>query len=563
MRGQHVDRVVVRPPRRPRGSGAPSAASSDSRKASTTGRPRRRPLRSRSRAPPRRRGRRARGGRSPRARTRSAANGSSSQSTRNASSTEAADGSARDGGRPASPASASAFVRARRPRASRAPRRAGDRVRARGAAAFGRRRRQTPELGRQERFDQARRVRSDRRRATAARGRTDGWPGRWPASRTRSSRAGRARRRARGGVRRREARGDATMTARSRHGIALVDVEPAELARDGACCSETWTARHASTEAGSGRCAGRRGHHDGAGVAFGEPAERLVRRPLEREDVRLQIAGDDEAPSAGARRAAFGGEASCPGGRRRSRGRTAARRARRRRPPVRPGPAKSTSPSGVEHREVLAEERGELAPTDRVAFGCPPLDVLGRQERFLGPDHELADLVGEPAQLQQRPVRGPARGVLAEQELSDTRELLRGREHRRAAPGRRAGRSARRRRGSASPCIVTTVKLGSARGRRSSTTRRASSLARLDPTTSARRSGSAPSSIRRANRSRRIVVLPVPKPPETSIGPLGWSRTARCCGSGSKGAIEQRCYPRLPTCPSRQSLRVGRDMIRT
>ena len=76
----------------------------------------------------------------------------------------------------------------------------------------------------------------------------------------------------------------------------------------------------------------------------------------------------------------------------------------------------------------MAEERGELVPPREPAFGRPPFDIVRRTQRLLRPDHQLADLVGEPAELQERAEDRPALGVLAVEELANPGELLRCRE---------------------------------------------------------------------------------------------------------------------------------------
>jgi hypothetical protein len=79
----------------------------------------------------------------------------------------------------------------------------------------------------------------------------------------------------------------------------------------------------------------------------------------------------------------------------------------------------------------VPEERSELVPSREPAFGGLALDVVRRPERLLRPDHELTDLVGEPAEPEQRAEDRPALGILAVEELPHPQELLRRRQHRR------------------------------------------------------------------------------------------------------------------------------------
>ena len=78
------------------------------------------------------------------------------------------------------------------------------------------------------------------------------------------------------------------------------------------------------------------------------------------------------------------------------------------------------------HALVLTEESGQLLPP-----GQPPAlggvgDLVGRSQRLLRSREELPHLVGEPAQTQQRAVRGPQVGVLGRQQILHRGELLGG-----------------------------------------------------------------------------------------------------------------------------------------
>ncbi len=72
---------------------------------------------------------------------------------------------------------------------------------------------------------------------------------------------------------------------------------------------------------------------------------------------------------------------------------------------------------------------------------------------------------------------------------------------------------------------------------------RAACRARRDPTTSATRSGSAPLSTSRANRSRSTEDFPVPAAPVTRSAPSPCARTASCRTSGDKGGFTDRMLP--------------------
>src|SRR4051812_33127088 len=109
----------------------------------------------------------------------------------------------------------------------------------------------------------------------------------------------------------------------------------------------------------------------------------------------------------------------------------------------------------------------------------------------------------------------------------------------------------------ANPWKVATCRPGSEAGNRSSNAARAASRARPDPRTSAARSGSAPASIRRANRSRRTAVLPDPGPPVTSAGPASCARTASWASSNTNGGAVIDRMLRLGTDSPGRRLDVG------
>src|SRR5204862_283922 len=85
-------------------------------------------------------------------------------------------------------------------------------------------------------------------------------------------------------------------------------------------------------------------------------------------------------------------------------------------------------------RATAASSSDVCAPAhpayDRAAPRCvgPCLDLVGAEQRFLGPQQELTNLVGESPEREHAPVRRPVRGVLSRQEFLHPRELVHGRE---------------------------------------------------------------------------------------------------------------------------------------
>ena len=83
---------------------------------------------------------------------------------------------------------------------------------------------------------------------------------------------------------------------------------------------------------------------------------------------------------------------------------------------------------GVQDLQVAPVEPRQLDPAGE-ARGVRTLGgVLRPEQGLLGPEHELADLVGEPAQAKHGAVGGPGGAILALQQLLDLGEVVRGRE---------------------------------------------------------------------------------------------------------------------------------------
>ena len=82
----------------------------------------------------------------------------------------------------------------------------------------------------------------------------------------------------------------------------------------------------------------------------------------------------------------------------------------------------------VQDVQVAPVEPGQLAPSGETGFVGPCLDLVGAEQRFLGPQQELTNLVGESPEREHAPVRRPVRGVLSRQEFLHPRELVHGRE---------------------------------------------------------------------------------------------------------------------------------------
>ena len=209
----------------------------------------------------------------------------------------------------------------------------------------------------------------------------------------------------------------------------VVDVQPPELAGDRGVLLRDVPGAPGLGRGGLGAMPRFEQDRRGARIALGEPAEGLVGRALEREQVRLEIAGRDKGPRADLRNEAFGRE-----------GRVLVvvdhhvieRRVARPRPHrgLLDEAGEVDLARGVEHREVVAEERPKLVPPRQPTFGRPPFDVLRRTQRLLRPDHQLSDLVGEPAELQERAEDRPALGILAVEKLANPGELFGRRQHR-------------------------------------------------------------------------------------------------------------------------------------
>jgi hypothetical protein len=205
----------------------------------------------------------------------------------------------------------------------------------------------------------------------------------------------------------------------------ILHVEPAKLPRDRrVLLRDVRSPPRLDDNVGRPVTRGER-HRGRTGVPFGEAAKRLVGRASEREDVLFEVAGDHEGVRPELGQQLLRGEGHVlvlvdeevvekpVAEARRGRGLC--------------DETREVDLGGlVEHREVLAKERRQLVPTAELGRRGPPLDVLGQDEGFLRARHELADLVGEPPQRQQRAVRRPSRRVFAFQQLSNASELLPG-----------------------------------------------------------------------------------------------------------------------------------------
>ena len=311
-----------------------------------------------------------------------------------------------------------------------------------------RRRRQTPELGGQDRFDQrVALLRAGHEPTQAEDERPGGGDGR---RRTRVGDPPRDvcvverskeswRREARGAAR--SPRGRAT-GRRRRRGAAEARAPPSRAAprrvppsrpRPGPDRGGGGSRARPGRRRGCVRRSGGAAHRSSPGTRTRAPPDRPRRRSSE----------------AGARRGSVRPRRSCPGSRRPSRGRTVdLRMAPRPRlaPPVprsRPRPSPCfRAPRGIREgtRRARPSRRGP-------SFGSSAFDVVRRKEGLLGADHELPDLVGESAQRQQGSVHRPSGEILIGEQLADPSELLgRGKDGRRRTRIR-AARSARRRRG--------------------------------------------------------------------------------------------------------------------
>ena len=207
-------------------------------------------------------------------------------------------------------------------------------------------------------------------------------------------------------------------------GHALLHVEPAELARDrGVLLRRVRRGPRLDGDRRFGAMRRLQLDHVRAAEPLGEPADRDVGRALEREDVRVGIAGHDQV---GRRQPGHDGL----GGQRRVlvvvdqqvvQQRLAVgghlRRPLQQRREVH-------DVASVDHVLVLAIEAGELVPAGQAGLLRSRLDVLGAEQRFLRPREELPDLVGERAHAEHVPVRGPRRSVLIVEQLLHQRELV-------------------------------------------------------------------------------------------------------------------------------------------
>ena len=141
--------------------------------------------------------------------------------------------------------------------------------------------------------------------------------------------------------------------------------------------------------------------------ALAEVADRLVGRPLEREDVCLRIAGDHQAPGTDAGQQRLAGERGVlvvvdhevveewlP-----------ARRGRR---CLLEEPGEVDQPGAVEDLLIPLREVGQLVPPGQPRRVRALADLGGLQQGLLRPRQELADLVGEAPEPEHRPVRRPS-----------------------------------------------------------------------------------------------------------------------------------------------------------
>ena len=244
--------------------------------------------------------------------------------------------------------------------------------------------------------------------------------------RARRSRAGCGRRRARAASRPRGCRAAAHCRDVA-PGNTLLDVDAPDLARDrGVLLGHVGRPPNLDD-----RGLGRYGVSSSTSAAPAWPSTNRrssVRRPLEREQVGTEVAGDDEA-RVGARPAGARRRTSCPGSRRRSRGRTAGRPRPPRRPPARRG-RQSTSFDASSTAKVVAQERGELRPAGEPPLFRTPIGLVGRQQGLLrSGSRELPDLIGEPTQREQPGVHRPPIGIFVFEELADAVPLLGRGEH--------------------------------------------------------------------------------------------------------------------------------------
>jgi hypothetical protein len=160
-----------------------------------------------------------------------------------------------------------------------------------------------------------------------------------------------------------------------------------------------------------------------SGEHLREPEGRDGGRPLEGEDVRLRVRGDDEV----ARSERLHERLLREGGvvvvvdeqmveERLGRGGRRFRSADQRR--------EVDDAIGIQHVEVGPGEPREFEPTAEIARRGFRLDLLGCDPGLLGPEQELPDLVREPPQGEQVAVCRPLGGILTLEQVLDERELI-------------------------------------------------------------------------------------------------------------------------------------------
>ncbi len=318
---------------------------------------------------------------------------------------------------------------------------------------------------------------------------------------------------------------------------ALLHVEPAELARDrgvllGRVRRGPRLDGHAAVRAM--RCLQLDDLR--AAEPLGEPADRDVGRPLEREDVRVGVAGHDEVGRRESGHDRLGGERGVlvvvdeQVVEQRLAVRRHLRRALQQRREVDDVPP-------VDHVLVVAVEPRELVPPAQSGLLRALEDVVGREERLLRPREELADLVGEPAHAQHVSVRRPLLRVLLAQELLHLRELVAGRQQigrlRVVEPTEArvqdvTGQAVDRHHAELGQRSLEAREQRLARlVARASRTRR-----RTRPARGRRRP---PGAARTARAGPRSCRCPARRSPSTA--PARCARTRACCGSGERGDV--------------------------
>ena len=207
---------------------------------------------------------------------------------------------------------------------------------------------------------------------------------------------------------------------------ALLHVEPAELAGDRGVLLRR-VRREPRLDGHAAVRAMRRLQRDDLRAAepLGEAADRDVGRTLEREDVRVGVAGHDQVGRGQAGDDRLRGERGVlvvvdeQVVQQRLAVRRHLRRALQQRREVHDVPP-------VDHVLVLPVEPSELLPPAQSGLLGPLEDVVGREERLLRAREELPYLVGERAHAQHVSVRRPLRRVLLAQQLLHQRELVAG-----------------------------------------------------------------------------------------------------------------------------------------